>query len=104
MLKLPEMSLDDLCKRLGMTADDAPGRPELAAELSRRELLAQLEAIEAQKTAATAGSEAAKAAMATAEATNRNAKYMLWSVIAAAISAVITAAGVAFNVFSHNPG
>jgi hypothetical protein len=29
---------------------------------------------------------------------------MLWSVIAAAVSAIITAAGVTFNVFSHYPG
>jgi hypothetical protein len=47
--------------------------------------IVQVQAAEAQKTAA--------------EAASKNATYMLWSVIAAAISAVITAAGVAFSVF-----
>jgi hypothetical protein len=47
--------------------------------------------------------QAAKAQKEAANAAKRNAAYMLWSVIAAAISAVITAAGVAFSVFSHGP-
>jgi hypothetical protein len=51
--ELSNLSLEDLCTQLGMTADGAPGRPELAAEFSRRKLLAQMEAIEVQKKTAT---------------------------------------------------
>jgi outer membrane protein TolC len=61
-----------------------------SGEMSRSDRLltiVQVQAAEAQKSAANAA--------------KRNATYMLWSVIAAAISAVITAAGVAFSVFSH---
>jgi hypothetical protein len=47
--------------------------------------------------------QAAEAQKSAASAAKRNATYMLWSVIAAAISAVITAASVAFNVFTHGP-
>jgi outer membrane protein TolC len=47
--------------------------------------------------------QAAEAQKSAANAAKRNATYMLWSVIAAAISAVITAAGVAFSVFNHVP-
>jgi len=43
--------------------------------------------------------QAAEAQKAAASAAKRNATYMLWSVIAATISAIITAAGVAFAVF-----
>ena len=45
--------------------------------------------------------QAAEAQKSAANAAKRNATYMLWSVLAAAISAVITAAGVAFSVFNH---
>jgi hypothetical protein len=54
----------------------------------------QVQAAEAQKQAAKAAEDAAHAAQ-------RNAVYMLWSVIAAAISAVISAAGIAFAIFNH---
>jgi outer membrane protein TolC len=47
--------------------------------------------------------QAAEAQKSAANAAKRNATYMLWSVITAAISAVITAASVAFSVFHHVP-
>jgi outer membrane protein TolC len=47
--------------------------------------------------------QAAEAQKSAASAAKRNATYMLWSVIAAAISAIITAASVAFNVFTRGP-
>jgi hypothetical protein len=71
------------------------------AEATRRKFRGEALALEAQRKAADAEAEAARAAVVTAEATSKNAKYMLWSVVAAAASAVITALGVAFNLFSH---
>jgi hypothetical protein len=61
------------------------------------------EAMEVQKLAAVAEAKAADAAAATASAAEKNATYMLWSVLAAAASAIITAGRVAFNVFSNHP-
>jgi hypothetical protein len=88
MSTMTDLTLDDLCKRLGMTAADAPGRPELEAEFNRRNYLAQMEVIAAQRDAA--------------ESAKKNANYMLWSVFAASVSAIITALGVAFNAFAHH--
>jgi hypothetical protein len=73
----------------------------MMAELARRQTIAQLEATQAQKDAARAEKEAAQAAVETAHYTKRIASYMLWSVFAAAASAIITAAGIAFNLFSR---
>jgi acetamidase/formamidase len=78
-----EMSLDDIARRMALATLGSQGHTAMMAELSRRQTISQLEATEAQK---------------------KNAAYMLWSVIAAAVSAIITAAGVTFNVFSHYPG
>ena len=71
------------------------------AEMTRRKFRGEAMVLEAQRKAADAEAEASRAALATAEATSKNARYMLWSVVAAAASAIITALGVAFNVFSH---
>ena len=45
--------------------------------------------------------QAAEAQKAAAHAAQNNARYMLWSVFAAAISAVLTAAGITFSIFIH---
>jgi hypothetical protein len=88
MSTMTDLTLDDLGKRLGMTGADAPGRPELEAEFKRRNYLAQMEAIAAQRDAA--------------DSAKKNATYMLWSGVAASVSAIITALGVAFNAFAHH--
>ena len=71
---------------------------------------AQIQAAEAEKEAAQAATiaakaqvEAARAAIDTAGATKQNAKYMLWSVIAAAFSAVASLVSTAIAVFGHHP-
>jgi hypothetical protein len=51
---------------------------------------------------AIAETESAKAAVATARSTERNATYMLASVAAAAVSAMITAAGIVFNLLNYH--
>jgi hypothetical protein len=60
------------------------------AEFDRRSCVAQIEAAEAQRIAATAEEKAANAAIESARHAERNAKYMLWSVFAAAASAFIS--------------
>jgi hypothetical protein len=74
---------------------------EAAAAAQREAGQIARETMEVQRLAAAAEAKAAEAAVATAKATEQNAKYMFWSVLAAAGSAVITAGGVAFNVFSN---
>jgi phage terminase Nu1 subunit (DNA packaging protein) len=99
---LREMSLDELTS---WVVDAAPGSAihgRMMAELARRQTIAQLEATRAQKDAAKAEKEAAKAAVDTAHYTKRIASYMFWSVLAAAASAIITAAGIAFNLFNRS--
>lgn len=96
------MPLDEIAAALGRAAPGSQTHSAMLAELNLRQTLAQIEATEAQKKAADAEKQAADAAIQTADATRLNAKYMLLSVIAAAVSAIITALGVAFNVFSHH--
>lgn len=118
------LKLDELERLIGSMPIGSLTTENLQASLTLKQLQVQIAAIEAQeaavaaqeeagqiareatevqKLAAAAEAKAAEAAVATATATERNAKYMLWSVLAAALSAVITAAGVAFNVFSNRP-
>jgi hypothetical protein len=95
------MALDEI---VGLMGGAEPGRmihTQMSAELARRQTVAQLAATEAQQAAAIAEARAAEAAIETAKATRSNAVWMFWSVIAATTSAVITAAGVAFNAFSN---
>jgi hypothetical protein len=98
---LREMSLDELTSWVGGAAPGSVVHERMMAELARRQTIAQLEATRAQKDAARAERDAAKAAVETAHYTKRIASYMLWSVFAAAASAIITAAGIAFNLFSR---
>jgi hypothetical protein len=57
--------------------------------------LTQLRAAEAEEIAAGASERAAEASI-------RNAKYMLWSVIAAAVSALASLGSTAIAVFGHH--
>src|SRR5260370_28146987 len=69
------------------------------AEFTFRQTKAQLAASEAQIRAANAEVEAAQAATATAHATEKNAKYMLASVIVAAVAAIASAVSAYFALY-----
>jgi hypothetical protein len=58
------------------------------AELTRRQIVGQIESTEVDKRSAAAN--------------ERNARYMLWSVIAAAISAIASLISTAIAVFGHH--
>jgi hypothetical protein len=98
---LREMSLDDLA-RFGEKAEvGSVDHGRMMAELTRRQTIAQIEATQAQKIASEAEEKAAKAIVETALHTERSANYLFWSVIAATLSTMITAAGVLFHLFGR---
>jgi (p)ppGpp synthase/HD superfamily hydrolase len=95
------MSLDELAD-LGERAEVGSGDQErIMMELARRQTIAQMEATLAQKSASEAEEKAAKAIVDTALHTERSANYLFWSVIAATLSTMITAAGVLFHLFGR---
>ncbi|MGB6768795.1 MAG: hypothetical protein WBE50_12010, partial [Methyloceanibacter sp.] len=98
---LRAMSLDELAD-LGERAEVGSGDQErIMMELARRQTIAQMEATLAQKSASEAEEKAAKAIVDTALHTERSANYLFWSVIAATLSTMITAAGVLFHLFGR---
>ena len=95
------MSLDELAD-LGERTEVGSGDQErIMMELARRQTIAQMEATLAQKSASEAEEKAAKAIVDTALHTERSANYLFWSVIAATLSTMITAAGVLFHLFGR---
>jgi hypothetical protein len=78
---LKNLSLDEITERLSNAHSSGDSYAHLMAELTRRQTIAQIEAAEATKT---------------------NAVWMFWAVVAAAVSAVVTALGVAFSAFGHH--
>jgi hypothetical protein len=68
------------------------------AELTFRQLKAQNEATRAQREAIEVQRKAAEAGVRSAEAAERNHRYMLWTVIFAAISAVASAVATVWTV------
>ena len=64
------------------------------AEFTRREASAHERVVQAQEAVATA-------AIATAEATRRSARYMLWSVIVIAVASVLNLGFPAWNLWEH---
>jgi len=99
-----DFTLDQLTHVMGNAEPGSQSHTEMLGELKRRQTIAQLEATEAQKAAAVAEQQAAQAAIETAKATRSNARWMFWAVIASVVSAIITAAGVAFNAFGSSCG
>lgn len=85
--KLRNLSLDELFKAVGHSEPNSLQHNMVMAELRFREITLQLKSSEAQIAAANAEKRAADAAVESADATKLNAKYMLWSVVAAAFSA-----------------
>src|ERR1700730_10524082 len=89
--KLADLSLDDLADQLGINLPGWPPHAAAMAEFTRREALAHERVVRAQETAA-------NAAKATAEATRRSARYMLWSVIVLALASVLS---LGWNLWEH---
>jgi hypothetical protein len=85
--QLREMRLEDVLSWMGRSDPASPNHDRGMAELRFREITLQMKSSEAQIAAADAEKRAADAAVESAGATKLNAKYMLWSVIAAAVSA-----------------
>src|SRR5262249_8574933 len=83
-----DFSLDELVKWIGDSMPGSTNHTAGMAELTRRQILSQIESTQAQTRAAIAEERAAEAATSTAASTERNARYMRWSVFAAAASAL----------------
>ena len=96
-------ALDDLANWTGGAQPGSINHTAGMAELTRRQIVGQIEATEAQRRAAAAEERAADAAIEGAAATNLNAKYMLWSVIAAATSTFIALVSTIYTL-SHGVG
>ena len=94
-----DMDLDELAQQMHL-------RPESLAHLAahaefiRRQTEAQLEAAHAQIIVARAEEMAAKASIATAHATKKNARYLLAAVIVAAISALASAVAACYSYWN----
>lgn len=82
-----EMNTDELLSTQQSLLHGTREFEKVQAELNRRQFRAQLDATDAQKIAAVAETEAARAAIETAIATKHSAVYVMLTAIAAAISA-----------------
>jgi len=76
--------------KMGQIAEEDLLRAEMA-----------LDTAEAQMRAALAEERAARANETAASASEKNARYMLWSVIAAAVSAIASLVSTGIAVFGH---
>jgi hypothetical protein len=91
MVDLRQKTMDELSLLMpGFDPTDIHRHEVVLAEFSRRQLITQIEAANAQRVAAIAEERAADATVEAAGHAGRNAKYMLWSVIMAASSAFIS--------------
>ena len=93
--KLETETLEQLADRMQDGPSTTRHYYSALAELERRKAVWQLETAEAQKVAASS-------AESTAQYTKKTARYMLWSVIVLAVSAVITAAATIFSAWLAN--
>jgi hypothetical protein len=84
--------LDNLAGWTGRASAGSINHTRGVAELTRRQLLAQIDASAAEQRAADAATKADDATLKGAVAQEKNATYMLWSVIIAAIAALFSAA------------
>ena len=90
------LSLEDLASWTGNAGSTSVNHTAGMAEFTFRQTQAQLKASEAQIRASEAEELAAQAAIKGTAAAERNAKYMLASVIVAAVSATSSAAAAYF--------
>jgi hypothetical protein len=90
-LDLKTMTVEELGKLMPpYDGTDIKAYQAVIAEFNRRQALAQIDAAETQKLAAAAEQRAADATVIAASHAGSNAKYMLWSVVFAAVSAFIS--------------
>jgi hypothetical protein len=94
-----DMNLDELAQQMHLRPDSL-AHLAAHAEFIRRQTEAQLEAAHATIIAARAEEMAAKASIATADATKRNARYLLAAVIAATISALASAVAACYSYWN----
>jgi hypothetical protein len=90
-----EMSLEELGRHMKMRKE-LPEHLAAKAEFDLRQIRAQIEATDAQKAAAKAEQIAANASIEGIKVAKRNAKYILASVVVAAISAIASAVSAYF--------
>jgi hypothetical protein len=97
--ELMSLTAEQLTERLGTCEPGSTAHIGITAEILRRQLFVQYEAVEAQKQAALADEKAAAAILVTASVTSQNARYMLWAVIIAMASAVVSLATTIITVW-----
>src|SRR5665213_1589518 len=97
---LREMSLEKLIEWMGRAEVSSMAHGQGMTELTYRQMLLQVKATEAQIEAAKAETKAAEAAVRGTDAAERNAKYVFWSVIIAAIAALASAASALVSALS----
>jgi ABC-type glycerol-3-phosphate transport system permease component len=98
------MTLEQLTDWIGRVDVGSPAYGQALAVLTYRQIIVQIKATDAQIEAATAEAMAAEAAVKGTAAAERNANYLWWSVVIAAIAAVasaISAAVAAYSTFNH---
>jgi len=88
---LTQMELEELSRLFGAAGSTSPDAQRYAAEFTRRQTVAQINAAEAQVRAASAAEE-------TAKYTRTNARYLLWSVVVLAVSGLGTFAVSIVNI------
>jgi hypothetical protein len=94
-----DMDLDELAQQMHLRPDSL-AHLAAHAEFIRRQTEAQLEAAHATIIAARAEEMAAKASIATADATTKNARYLLAAVFIAAISALASAVAACYSYWN----
>jgi len=94
-----DMDLDELAQQMNLRPDSL-AHLAAHAEFIRRQTEAQLEVAKAQVIAAKAEEHVARASIEAADATKKNAKYMLASVIVAAISALASAVAACYSYWN----
>jgi len=100
--ELAKLSLDELADRAAsdLTLSTNPAYRVYEIEFLRRQTLSQQEMAEAAKDNTESQQEMEQAAKDTAKFTQRNALYMLWSVIVLAIASV---ANLTVQIYYHLP-
>jgi len=90
-LPISQMNGQQLKEYLEKVEPGSEAHTRVMSEIARRQLFETFRATEAQIAAAEAEKRAAEASQIAAKAAVKNAQYMLWSVIIAALAAVASA-------------
>jgi hypothetical protein len=82
-----DVTLDQLSDYAAMIREDSAAGGNIYSEIRRREMIAQIQLLDATR-------EAARATVDAAAQSRRNATWMMWSVFVAAASALVAAISV----------